>query len=138
MKIIQTKIPDVTKESIDHSKVVLADNIIQNVYPLFDEVYQGKVGHINEMKKTLKEKKEIVKGKKEKLEQLMSDYNREKKVSKLLTRIEKLVDSGLVYDGTLKSQAIILLKVINKLSNDKLDHHLSETLQVIRKRFARS
>jgi len=138
MKIIQTKIPDVTKESIDTSKVVLADNIIQNVYPLFDEVYQGKVGHISEMKKRLKEKKEIVKEKKENLEQLMSEYDREKKVSKLLTRIEKLVDSGLVYDGQLKTQTIVLLKVINKLSNDKLDHHLTETLQIIRKRFARS
>ncbi len=138
MKIIQTKIPDVTEETIDHSKVVLADNIIQNVYPLFDEVYQGKVGHVSEMKRTLKEKKEIVRGKKEKLEQLMSDYNREKKVSKLLSRIEKLIDSGLVYDGSLKNQTVILLKVINKLSNDKLDHHLTETLQIIRKRFARS
>ena len=138
MKIIQTKIPDVTTESIDHSKVVLADNIIQNVYPLFDEVYQGKVGHISEMKKTLKEKKKIVKEKKESLEQLMSDYDREKKVSKLLSRIEKLVDSGLVYDGSIKTQTVVLLKVINKLSNDKLDHHLTETLQIIRKRFARS
>jgi len=138
MKIIQTTIPDVTKESIDHSKVVLADNIIQNVYPLFDEVYQGKIGHTSKMKKDLKEKKEIVRGKKEQLEQLMSEYEREKKISKLLSRIEKLVDSGLVYDGSLKSQTVILLKVINKLSNDKLDHHLTETLQVIRKRFERS
>lgn len=138
MKIEITKIPDVTKETVDQSKVILADNIIKNVYPLFDEVYQGKLTHINETKKILKQKKTEVNGRKENLEQLMSEYNREKKISKLLTRIEKLVDSGLVYDGSIKSQTVVLLKVINKLTDDKLDHHLTETLQIIRKRFSRT
>lgn len=138
MKITITKVPDVQKETINHSKIVLADNIIKNVYPLFDEVYQGKVSHINEFKTRLNEKKTQVAEKKKKLEELMSDYNREKKVSKLLSRIEKLVDSGLVYDGAIKNQTIVLLKVINKLKDDKLDRHLAETLQIIRKRFSRS
>jgi predicted Holliday junction resolvase-like endonuclease len=138
MKIIQTKIPDVTKDTIDQSKVVLADNIIQNVYPLFDEVYQGKLSYINDIKKSLSQKKSELAKKKQNLEQLMTDYAREKKVSKLLSRIEKLVDSGLVYDGAIKSQTIVLLKVINKLTNEKLDHHLTETMQIIRKRFSRS
>ena len=138
MKIIETKIPDVTPDSLDQSKLVLADNIIKNVYPLFDEVYQGKMGSIGNIKKVLREKKSLVKEKRTKLEELMTDYEREKKISKLLSRIEKLVDSGLVYDGSLKSQTIIILKVVDKLKNDKLDHHLSETLQIIRKRFQRS
>ena len=138
MNIIETKIPDVTEESLDTSKLILANNIIKNVYPLFDEVYQGKISAVGPVKKILKEKKTEVREKSKKIEELMSEYNREKKVSKLLTRIEKLVDSGLVYDGQLKSQTIILLKVINKLTNDKLDHHLTETLQTIRKRFSRS
>jgi len=138
MKIITTKIPDVTTETIDQSKVVLADNIIQNVYPLFDEVYQGKLSYINDIKKSLTQKKSELNKKKENLEQLMTEYSREKKISKLLSRIEKLVDSGLVYDGAIKSQTIVLLKVINKLTNEKLDHHLTETMQIIRKRFSRS
>jgi len=138
MKIITTKIPDVTTETIDQSKVVLADNIIQNVYPLFDEVYQGKLSYINDIKKSLNQKKSELNKKKENLEQLMTEYSREKKISKLLSRIEKLVDSGLVYDGAIKSQTIVLLKVINKLTNEKLDHHLTETMQIIRKRFSRS
>lgn len=138
MNIIETKIPDITPETIDQSKLVLADNIIKNVYPLFDEVYQGKISSISSIKTLLKEKKSLVTEKKYKLEELMSAYNREKKVSKLLTRIEKLVDSGLVYDGSLKSQTIILLKVIDKLNDEKLDHHLSEIVQIIRKRFQRT
>jgi len=138
MNIIETKIPDVSKENVEDSKIILANNIIKNVYPLFDEVYQEKVGHIKEIKNKLKEKKKQVKEKKNKLEKLMDEYNREKKITKLLTRIEKLIDSGLVYDGSLKTQTVVLLKVIDKLSNDKLDHHLTETLQIIRKRFSRS
>ena len=138
MKIIETKFPDVTPETINKSKLVLADNIIKNVYPLFDEVYQAKSGSVSGIRKILKEKKALVNSKKTKIEELMSEYNREKKISKLLTRIEKLVDSGLVYDGSLKNQTIILLKVIEKLTIEKLDHHLSQTLQVIRKRFQRN
>lgn len=138
MNIIETKIPDVVKENIDDSKIILADNIIKNVYPLFDEVLQEKVNHIGGLKNHLSQKKKQVKEKKEQLEELMVDYDREKKISKLLTRIEKLVDSGLVYDGSLKNQTVVLLKVIDKLTNDKLDHHLTETLQIIRKRFSRS
>jgi len=138
MKITVTKVPDVTKETVEQSKVVLADNIIKNVYPLFDEVYQGKMLHINEFKTRLDEKKTEVKEKKKQLEELMTEYNKEKKVSKLLSRIEKLVDSGLVYDGSIKNQTVVLLKVINKLTDDKLDHHLTEILQIIRKRFSRT
>jgi hypothetical protein len=138
MNIIETKIPDVTPESINNSKLILANNIIKNVYPLFDEVYQGKIGTVSPAKRILKEKKMQVRERSQKIEELMSEYNKEKKVSKLLTRIEKLVDSGLVYDGSLKTQTVILLKVVDKLNNEKLDHHLSETLQIIRKRFQRS
>ena len=134
MKIIETKIPDITKENIEKSKVI----IVKNVYPLFDEVYQSKNSRISELKSKLVEKKSIVKQKKESLQELMDDYNREKKVSKLLSRIEKMVDSGLIYDGSLKNQTVILLKVIDKLDNAKIDHHLTETLQIIRKRFSRS
>ena len=38
MNIIETKIPDVTSEEIDRSKIILADSIIKDVYPLFDEL----------------------------------------------------------------------------------------------------
>lgn len=137
MKLQHTKIPDVTTHNIEESKLVLSNNIIENIYPLFDEVYQEKRKNISGIQKTYKERRDIVKEKKKELQKLMNEYDREKKVSKLLSRIEKLVESGLIYDGTIKSQTIILLKVIDKLNNEKLDHHLQQTLQIIRKRFQR-
>jgi len=49
-----------------------------------------------------------------------------------------MVDAGLIYDGSLKNQTTILLKVIDKLDDKKIEHHLTETLQIIRKRFSRN
>lgn len=137
MKIVETKIPNVIPETIDKSKQVLADNIIKNVYPLFNEVYHSKVDNIQKLKEELDVKKATVTKEKETLESIMAEYKRKKKVSKLLDRIEKLVTSGLVYDGHLKNETTILLKIVNKLPNDKLDYHLRDTLQTISKRFSR-
>jgi hypothetical protein len=137
MKIVETKIPNVLPETIDESKQVLADNIIRNVYPLFNEVYHSKVDSFQELKENLARKKEIVSQEKANLESIMAEYKRKKKISKLLDRIEKLVTSGLVYDGHLKNETVILLKIVNKLPNDKLDYHLRDTLQTISKRFSR-
>ena len=137
MKIVETKIPNVVPETIDKAKHVLADNIIKNVYPLFNEVYHSKVDGINKLKQQYDAKRDMVAKEKETLESIMAEYKRKKKISKLLDRIEKLVTSGLVYDGHLKNETTILLKIVNKLPNDKLDYHLRDTLQTISKRFSR-
>jgi len=137
MIIIETKYPDVTESNIDASKITLADNIIKNVYPLFDDVYTEKISQVKKLSKLLELRQKKVVENKNNLEIMMKQYDRKKKVSKLLTRLEKLVDSGLVYDGHLKSETIVLLKIIDKLPDDKLNHHLSETLKIIGKRFSK-
>jgi hypothetical protein len=137
MNFIATEYPDVTENNLDESKVTLANNIISNVYPLFDDVYIEKVSQLKKFKTIHEGRKSKVVKNKERLEIMMKQYNQKKKVSKLLTRLEKLVDSGLVYDGHLKSETIVLLKIIDKLSDEKLNHHLSETLKIIGKRFSK-
>ena len=137
MIITETNIPNVIPDNILKSKEVLADNIIANVYPLFSEVYTTRVDEIDLLKKALKAKKELVRKHKVALEQMMAEYKKQKKVSKLLDRIEKLIATGLVYDGTLKHETVILLKIATKLSNEKLDYHLKDTLRTISKRFSR-
>jgi len=137
MIIVETNIPNVVPDNINHSKTVLANNIISNVYPLFNEVYSTRVEEIESLGKELQRKRDTVKKHKTALEQMMVEYKKKKKVSKLLDRIEKLITSGLVYDGTLKHETIILLKITTKLSEDKLDYHLKDTLTTISKRFSR-
>jgi transposase len=137
MNIIETKIPDVHEENINQSKVVLADNIIRNIYPLFDEVFNTKVEQVRKLEEKLESKKVKVLESKRQLEQGIKDYKKKQKESKLLDRINRLVSSGLIYDGNLKHEMTILLKIINNLSEEKLDYHLSNTLKIIGKRFSR-
>jgi len=137
MIITETNIPNVVPENIPQSKTVLADNIIANVYPLFNEVYTTRVDEIDLLKKELSVKKEMVRKHKIALEQMMSEYKKKKKVSKLLNRIDKMITTGLVYDGTLKHETVILLKISTKLSDEKLDYHLKDTMRTISKRFSR-
>ena len=137
MIIIETKKPDVHIDNINQSKIVLADNIIRNIYPLFDEMFSTKVEEVETLRSELENKKIQVLESKKNLEQEMKGYRKKQKESKLLDRIGKLVSSGLVYDGNLKHEMTILIKVINTLSEEKLDYHLANTLKIIGKRFSR-
>jgi len=137
MEISETTIPDVSIENLDQSKIVLAESIIQNVYPLFDEVFNTKVEELQELQDFLKDRKIKVKEEKDSLQAMVNSYSRQKKVAKLLTRIENMVTSGLVYEGSLKNETTILLKIVSKLSDEKLDYHLKSTLRTISKRFSR-
>jgi len=137
MIITETNIPDVTYETLDQSKLSLANGIINNVYPLFDEVYTSKNERVDELKGQITANNRKLKAEKQTIEKTMIEYKRQKRVSKLLQRLEKLVSSGLVYDGTLKHETVILLKILPKLSNEQINDHLRKTLQVIKKRFAK-
>lgn len=135
MNIIETKIPDVTSEEINQSKIILADSIIRDVYPLFDEVYSAKVNELNKLKNQMKNKRLKLKEQKNSIEHRIGEYKKTKKVSKLLEKIERLIEYGITYDGTMKHETVILLKIIDKLPSDKVDFQLRKTSQIINKRF---
>jgi len=137
MIIEETNIPNVLPDNIQESKIFLANSIIRNVYPLFNEVYNWNITEIENLKKDLKEKKTEVSVRKNELQEIVDSYKLQKKLSKLFDRIEKLIKSGLIYDGTLKHETIILLKIATKLSEEKIDYHLQETLRTISKRFSK-
>lgn len=131
MIITETKIPDVVADNIDDSKKILAENIIKNVYPLFDDIYNERINTTEQVKLKIQAKKNELKNKKEAIEHLMGEYGRKKKITKLLNRVEQLVQSGLLYDGTLKHEIVIMLKIIEKLPPDKLDQQLAKTMHII-------
>ena len=135
MNITETKIPDVTSEEINQSKIILADSIIKDVYPLFDEVYAAKVNELNKLKSQMKNKKLEIKKQKNSIERLIIEYKKSKKVSQLLEKIERLIEYGITYDGTMKHETVILLKIIDKLPSDKINYQLNKTTQIINKRF---
>lgn len=138
MRIIETTIPDVSETNIDQSKLLLAQAIINNVSPLLNEVYNAKADARKKLQEEIKLGKKRINQEKGEVEHLLSDYNRKKKVAKILDRIKKLVESGLVHDSQLRHETVILLKILDKLPEDKLDMQLNRTIEVLNKRFSRS
>ena len=136
MNITQTNIPDVTKKNIQENKEMIANSIIENVYPLFDEVFKAKKEQLFLLKSNNKVFKSQVNAEKETMQNMNLEYQKEKKIAKILERIEKLVQSGLTYDGMMKHETVILLKIIDKLPMEKLDQQLSKTMQILTKRFS--
>lgn len=137
MKLTTSNIPDVTESNVDQSKQILAHSIIENVYPLFDEIQKSKDDNITTLKRNLSKRQKELKDEKTTLESLMATYKRKKKVSKLLDRVQSLINAGLVYDSSIKHEMVILLKIVDKLPEDKLEMHLSKTMQLLSKRFSR-
>lgn len=137
MKIIETDIPDVTINNLDESKIDLANSVIENIYPLFDDFFKEKLRRVYDLKIEIKAKAKKIKSEKESMQVLMSEYSRRKKVAKLLDRTQNLVNAGLTYDGQIKHETVILLKIVDKLTNEKLDEQIRHTIQTVSKRFAK-
>jgi DNA transposition AAA+ family ATPase len=137
MKIIETKIPDVTADNLDESKQILADNIISNVYPLFNDLHKGKEKEIINYKQQLTKLRSVLKHEQDTIKQLLVRYSKAKKISKILDRVRAMIESGLTNDGSLRHETVILLKILEKLPTEKLDEQLNKTILLLNKRFAR-
>ena len=137
MNIIETNIPDVSPENIKNNKTLIADNIIKNVYPLFDEVYQAKLERLISLRNKVKSGKLQMKTEKNTMEKLIDSYKKEKQIGKILERVNKLISAGLTYDPSLKHETVILIKILDKLPREKLDQQFSKVSQLISKRFGR-
>lgn len=136
MRILDTGVPDVDVKNIDESKLELSNKIIKMVYPLLDELYSDRQKKISNLKEELEKKTIRVTKEKNDLEQLVINHNKQQKINKLLERISRIISSGLANSGSYRHETIILLRVIDTLSNDKLNYHLSETIKTINKRFS--
>ena len=135
MKIEITKIPDINK-NINKAKEDLGNRVIENISPLLDEFYISKSNESKKLNKKLKDLRKKVIEKKNILEEKLIDLNRKKKMKAILEKISKLITAGLAYDPSFKNEVIVLLKVLDNLSNDKLDFHLKDITSMINKRFS--
>jgi len=137
MNIELLSLPDITKNNIKESKVLLADSIIENIYPLFDNIFTEKKNNIEELSLDLKKREAILYKKKTNVEQMIKEYQREKSISKLLSEIENLVNSGLVNDSGTRHQVIVLLKTLDKLGEDKINKRTLDVKRVLGKKFSK-
>ena len=136
MKIINTGIHDTNFKDINKSKLNLSNKIIENIFPLLEDIRSSKLEELETLKFELSRKAKKIKEDKNELETMVSKYRKQKKVKKLLERLSKIVNAGLASSGSYRHEISVLLKVIDTLSEDQLNYHLSETLKTINKRFS--
>jgi ATP-dependent Lon protease len=135
MKIINTGIHDTDFKNINKSKLNLSNKIIENIFPLLEDIKSSKSDQLESLRYDLLRKTKKIKKEKYELEGMINKYRKHKKIKNLLERISKIVNAGLTNSGSYKHENIVLLKVIDTLSEDQLNYHLSETLKTINRRF---
>jgi len=135
MKIITTDIPNVTKTNIDQTKVELANEIISRVQPLFEELISDQGSETESDKTLLQQKRKQVLDRKNELTTIFDKYKKEKRITILLNKIKKLVDSGLVYDAHLKNEVVVFLKMVDKASLESINRFINQIDTYIKKRF---
>ena len=138
MKIIETNIPDIKKDNIQENKIDLADKLIHNIRPLFDEMYQEKSEKKSKLLDTYNSNTKEISTSKNELQYLITEIKRKEKVLKLIDRIDRMINSGIITDSSTQKDTIILLKIIDTLPNNKLDDHIQRTMNIISKRFGSS
>ena len=136
MNITVTSIPDINR-NLETAKTDLGERVFKGISPLLDEFYVGKINEITNLKTDFKNIRKEVIDKKELLEGKLSSLEKKKKVKKLLEKISKLITAGLAYDSSFKNEAIVLLKVIDNLPDEKLDFHMQDITKTISSRFSK-
>lgn len=91
MRIIETSIPDINETNIDQSKLLLAQDIINNISPLLNEAYSTKTNNKRKLQEEVKASKKKINEEKGDVERILKDYNRKKKVARILDRDRKSV-----------------------------------------------
>lgn len=127
MRIIQTGIPNIVTDNIDKSKLDLADKVIELAFPLLNKEYQDKVNEITILRKQFSAVKKKIDSRKELLEELMLKYNKQKAIKRVLDEVSNLIGSkSIIFEGSLKNEIIVLLKVIDTLNEERLSRQLQE------------
>lgn len=136
MIINETNIPDINECNINYSKMKLGEDLAKNIYPLFNDIYTEKKDKYENLHEHVKINKNKLINKKKHLQEILSEVKRKRKITKLIERIEKIVDSGVTYETSLRHEMVVLLRSIDKMSDEKLDYNLNRTLKIIGKRLA--
>ena len=131
MRIIKTNVPDIIGTSIDQQKVALADEIINGIFPLLSSERKEKINKIKNLRQEIEVKTNFIKEEKQSLNKLTLKLNQNSKVITLLDRLGKLHSIGKLNNKKLITDVISVVKNIDRIKQDKLDHYLAETVRIL-------
>jgi len=132
MKIASSEIVDVLEEDPDRTKVYFAENIVRIMSPILDEYYNEKIERVTSVRQEMKDLKTRAQSKKEDMTGMLSQHKKLTKTAKLLSRIDKIISSGLTY-GSTKRELVIILKILDKLSEEKLEVQMNNMMAILSK-----
>jgi len=138
MKIIESKIPDITESNLDYTKIELANEVISNMKPLFATEYKTVKNSVKKLTSDLEKTKSEILSNKNTLQSFSEKIERKKKIKILIDRINNYINISKGHDIGLRHEMVVLLKVIDTLDDKTLEYHMEKTLKAISKRFAKS
>jgi hypothetical protein len=133
MKIIETTIPDVTEENLDEKKVELANLIVSSFESLLGEMHAKKSKQEEDLTSKIGVNKERISKEKNEIEVLLNGYEKEKKVKKVLEVVSKVDPVKLEYNRSLKNEIVVFLRIMEKLSLEKVSSYLQDITRVSNK-----
>jgi hypothetical protein len=133
MKITETTVPDVTEKNIDQRKVELADIVTSSFGSLLGDMHEKKSKEEEDLTSKIEVNKERITNEKVEVQSLIDDYEKEKKVKKALEAVSKVDPVKLEYNRSLKSEIVVFLRIIEKLSSEKISSYLQDITKVSNK-----
>ena len=130
MKITETTIHDVTEENLDKKKVELADTIVSSFEPLLNDMCIKKSKEEEELTSEIEANKQRISREKTELQVLLNEYEKQKKISKALEMVSKVDPVKLEYNRSLKNEIVVFLRIMEKLSLEKVSSYLQDITKI--------
>lgn len=138
MRMIETSIPDVTDSNIDQQKVLLSDRILSLVTPLLDRVVSKRVEEKKSLVSEFENNQKKISKEKSELERLTRIYEKEKKIKNIFDTISGIDFVKFEYNKSLKNEVVVLLRIIEKLPEEKFSSYLQDILKISSKTISRT
>jgi len=138
MRIVESSVPDVIDSNIDQQKVLLSDRILSLVTPLLDGVVSKRVEEKNTLVFEFENNQKKISKEKSELERLTGIYEKEKKIKNIFDAISNIDFVKFEYNRSLKNEVVVLLRIIEKLPEEKISSYLQDILKISNKTISRS
>ena len=138
MKITETSIPDVTEENLDEKKIELANVITTSFEPLLAEMQVNRSEEEKNLTSHIEANKERISKEKTEIQTLLNEYEKEKKIRKTLEAVSKVDPVKLEYNRSLKNEIVVFLRIMEKLSLEKVSSYLQDIIKISNKTVSKS
>jgi hypothetical protein len=138
MRIVETFVPDIIDSNIDQQKVLLSNRILSLVTPLLDGVVSKRVEERNALIFEFENNQKKISREKSELERLSRIYEKEKKIKNIFDAISNIDFVKFEYNKSLKNEVVVLLRIIEKLPEEKISSYLQNILKISNKTISTS